>query len=195
MVKKLKTYFIPVVNCGLCSGNIPEHFLSQYDHRKVGFQNGLECYKWIENNRESFSENELGGCIYPYRMETLNPHYIDCEGNYIKVEEVDKSGLVTLNESISKLQDGLNDGLSDYLREYLVTKNGKREVFDILFFVTLKDSSVECDKEENNFIPVAEVSSIYLDGTKVMVATDSGVYGLEELSTSGLVDLLGYCLA
>lgn len=80
-----KKLWQPIVNCGLCAGDLPSCFISSF----VGFETKEECEKWIEKNQDNFTMNELGGCVSPLRFVIGNPTIIDSDENVIESYDED----------------------------------------------------------------------------------------------------------
>lgn len=56
--------YVPTVNCGIRAGYTVYAF-----EGNEPFDTEKECEEWITNNIENFTQDEMGGGVYPFEIE------------------------------------------------------------------------------------------------------------------------------
>lgn len=124
--------FQPIVNCGLCAGDLPNYFENNYGSF-VGFRTKKECDAWINDHIFDFTSDEQAGGVYPQEYDVENPSIIDEFGDVIDIisDEEEKTNFASdltkeqCLESIIKTLDTpimrrkLSKDLRDCLDKYL----------------------------------------------------------------------------
>ena len=64
--------YVPVINCGICAGTSPgawmDYIIDKGLSKDYGFSSEKDCEDWINNHKSLFTEDELGGCVYPQKF-------------------------------------------------------------------------------------------------------------------------------